>query len=105
MLYQKSKDIYLIKKAFYLVKEKIRFPRKTSKGAVVVFCLFNMRSKTRLDLSLGKTQIEPTIANILTNCTFRSQIKKQERIALQLQLGEENEPAKLTSNYQNMIIT
>ena len=70
-----------------------------------MFCLFNMRSKTRLDLSLGKIQIEARIANFLTNCTFRSQIKKQEHIALQLQLGEENEPAKLTSNYQNITTT
>ena len=29
--------------------------------------LLNMRSKTRLDLSTGKTQIEPRIANLVTN--------------------------------------
>ena len=97
----------MIKKAFYLVKEKIRFPRKTSKGAVVVFCLFNMRSKTRLDLSLGKIQIEHQelqTSKLIAHLDLRSR-NKSTYIPLQLQLGEENEPAKLTSNYQNITIT
>ena len=65
----KVKRLYLIKKVLSYSKKKYVFIARHQKEPCAYSCvlLLNMRSKTRLDLSLGKIQIEPRIANFLTN--------------------------------------